>query len=65
MFKKKGGILLCKFKIEITETLSRICDVKANSIEDAISIIKKRYYDEKIVLCSDDYVDTTFEEYED
>lgn len=51
------------FKVEITETLSKICNVKAKSIENAINIIKKKYYNQKIVLYPNDYVETTFEEY--
>jgi len=47
------------FKIEIREFLSRIIDIPANNIEEAISIANKMYDDELIVL---DYNDLKLQE---
>lgn len=49
-----------KYKIEIKETLSRICSVEAHSLNEAIQKIQKNYHDEKIVLDSQDFVDVEF-----
>ena len=48
------------FKIEIRETLSRTIEFKANSIDDALFEIKKRYNSEEIILDHNDFVDTEF-----
>ena len=53
------------YKIEIIETLSRIIEVEAESVADAIDEIEDRYYAEDIVLDSDDYCGTEFKEYEE
>lgn len=52
------------YSVEIVETLSKIISVKANSWEEAYSIIRKKYYDEEIILESDSYMDTEFNEWE-
>ena len=46
-----------KFKVEIIETLSRVVDVEANCIGNAIEIVERKYNNEKIVLDSDDFID--------
>ena len=51
------------FKIEIQEFLSQIIEIKAKSIDEAISITKEMYRKEEIILSSDDYVTTEIEEY--
>ncbi|HXK00189.1 MAG TPA: DpnD/PcfM family protein [Gelidibacter sp.] len=51
------------YTIEIKEELSRCVDVKANSIDDAKAIIQEQYYNENIILDSDDFVSTEFIEY--
>ena len=51
-----------KYKIEITETLQRVVDVKAKSKNDAIKKIAQQYKDEKIVLGWEDFVGVEFEE---
>ena len=51
-----------KYKIEITETLQRVVDVKAKNKNDAIKKIAQQYKDEKIVLGWEDFVGVEFEE---
>jgi len=51
------------FKIEIQEFLSRIVEIEAENIDEAISKVKELYHKEEIVLDSDDYVTTEIEEY--
>lgn len=46
------------FKIEIQEFLSRIIEVEAESIDEAISKVREMYRNEEIVLDSSDYVST-------
>jgi len=48
------------FKIEIKETLSRIIEIEANSVDGAFSKIENLYKNEEIVLDADDYVETEF-----
>ncbi len=49
-----------KYKIEITETLQRVVDVKAKNKNDAIKKIAQQYKDEKIVLGWEDFVKVEF-----
>jgi len=49
-----------KFKIEVKETLSRIIEIEANSMEEAYSKVKIQYQEEEIVLDYDDLVETDF-----
>jgi len=44
------------FKIEITETLTRIIEVEAECLDDAVVIAGQQYKDEDIVLDSSDMV---------
>ena len=46
------------YKVEITETLHRIIEVEAASLDDAITEIRRKYQDEEIILDSSDYIDT-------
>ena len=39
---------LKKFKIEVKETLSRIIEIEANSMEEAYSKVKIQYQEEKL-----------------
>ena len=48
------------FEIEIKETLSRIIEVKAETENEAFTIVKQMYRDEDVVLDSSDYVDTEY-----
>lgn len=50
------------FKIEVTETLSKIVEVNAKNIEDALEETKKSYNNEKIILGENNYVTTEFKE---
>ena len=47
------------YQIEVTETLQRLVTVKADSMEDAIKVIKTAYDDQEIVLDSGDHTDTS------
>lgn len=53
------------FKIEIQETLSRIVDVEAENIEEAIFKANKMYSNEDIVLSENDFVETKIDEIEE
>ena len=53
------------FKIEIQEFLSRIIEVEAENIDEAISKTKEIYQKEGIVLDYDDFVTSEIKEYKD
>lgn len=53
-----------EYDIEVKEQLSRIEHIKAESIDEAVDIVKKMYYSEKIVLDSDDMKEVTIIPYE-
>ena len=46
-----------EFKVEITETLSKIVEIQANDVDEALEAIKEMYYKELIILDSRDFVD--------
>ena len=46
-----------EYLIEIIETLSKQFKVDADSAEEAICQVKKQYFDSKIILTADDFVD--------
>ncbi len=48
------------FKIEVKETLSRIIEIEANSVDEAFLKIQNLYKNEEIVLDANDYVETEF-----
>lgn len=50
-----------KYQVRITETLERIVEVNAKDWADARKIVRQKYYDEEIVLDSDDYQDVEIE----
>lgn len=52
-----------RFMVEIKETLAKVIEVQAESIEEAISIVDELYKNEKIVLDSNDFIDTEIKEY--
>ena len=54
-----------KYQVEINETLSRIVEIEAENESDAISKIKDLYRQEKIVLDSEDYLDTEIKIYKE
>ena len=47
---------MAKFKLEITETLSRDVEVEAETLEEAIAHLKKAYRNEEIILGADDFI---------
>ncbi len=53
------------FKIEVMEILSRIVEVKAESLEEALSLIWQEYYKEIIVLDYSDHVTTEIKSFID
>ena len=53
------------FKIEIQEFLSRIIEVEAENIDEAISKTKEVYQKEGIVLDYEDFVTSEIKEYKD
>lgn len=48
------------FEIEIKETLARVIEIDANSLDEAFEKVKQDYRNEKIVLDDSDYIDTEF-----
>lgn len=48
------------FYISVTETLKRIVEVHAEDSSEALQKAEDAYYNEEIVLDSDDFVDTEF-----
>lgn len=54
-----------KFKIEITETLQRVVEVKANNLSEAISKVMEDYDNLNIVLDHDDFVEFSIKEYKE
>ena len=53
-----------EYNIEVKEQLSRIEHIKAESIDEAVDIVKKMYYSEQIVLDSNDMKEVTIIPYE-
>lgn len=53
-----------EYDIEVKEQLSRIEHIKAESIDEAVDIVKKMYYSEQIVLDSEDMKEVTIIPYE-
>lgn len=54
-----------KYEIEIKETLSKIEEIEAETLEEAKEIAREMYRNGEIELTSDHYIDTDFLEYED
>jgi hypothetical protein len=48
------------FKIEVQELSSRVVEVKAESTENAVNIIREKYRNEEIVLDYSDFNDVSF-----
>lgn len=51
------------FKIEIQEFLTRIVEIKARSVDEAVSKAKEMYFEEEIVLDANDYTSIEIKEY--
>ena len=50
-----------KYDVAIEEVLSRVIEVEAESLEDAYYKAEAMYYDEEVVLGSDDFADANIE----
>lgn len=51
------------FKIEIKETLAQIVEIEANTVEEAIDRVHKKYKNEEIVLDWSNHIATQIDEY--
>ena len=49
---------MTKYRIEVTEVLSRIVETEAENAGDAIEMVRQMYRDCVIVLDASDYVET-------
>lgn len=49
-----------KYKVEIVETLSKVVNVEAQSREEAINRIQRKYKEGKILLYPEDCMDVSF-----
>lgn len=52
-----------KFKIEIQEVRQTICDIEAETIEEALEIAEEEWYDGKIVLGIADFKEINIKEF--
>ena len=52
-----------KYQVEITETLFRVVEVDADSVEDAVRKVEEDYEDCKINLDGDDCISFDIKEY--
>lgn len=53
------------YEIEIEETLQHVYQIKANSLDEAISIAQEKYSEEEFVLDENDFKGVEFREYKD
>ena len=49
---------MTKYRIEITEVLSRIVETEANNEDDAVEMVRLMYRNCELVLDASDYVET-------
>lgn len=49
---------MMKYRIEVTEVLSRTIEMEAESEDDAIEMVRRMYRDCDIILDVSDYVET-------
>ena len=49
-----------KVKVEITEVLQKTIEIDANSLEEALTIVKEKYYNSEIILDDSSYIDKEF-----
>ena len=49
---------MTKYRIEVTEVLSRIVETDADNEEDAVEVVRQMYRNCELVLDSSDYVET-------
>ena len=52
--------MLTKYRVDVSENLKRSVVVRAKDEEQAIRIIRKRYYAEELVLNADDCMEVIF-----
>lgn len=52
---------MTKFEVKIIETSSRIVEIDANSIEEAIAMAETLYHEEEVVLDYSDFDQVEFE----
>lgn len=53
-----------KYKVEITETLKKVVEVDAETPSQAKEIVRGKYYNDELILDSDNHTDTDFWVYE-
>ncbi len=53
------------YQIEIEETLQKVVEIKANSLDEAIDIVQEKYRNEEYILNEDDFKGAEFSEYKD
>lgn len=56
---------MAKYKVLITECLSRIVEVEVSDEEYAVKVVKDKYYEEEIVLDYGDFDDVEFSLYKE
>ena len=49
-----------KVKVEITEVLQKTIEVEANSLEEALTIVKEKYNNCEIILDDSSFIDKEF-----
>jgi ATP:corrinoid adenosyltransferase len=49
------------YEILITETLTRVVEVEAETSEEALTMLNDKYVNQEIVLTGDDYEETKME----
>ena len=47
-----------KYRIEVTEVLSRIVETEAENEDDAVEMVRQKYRSRELVLDASDYVET-------
>lgn len=47
-------------RVIITETLKKAVEINAQTEQEALAIVSRRYCNEEYVLSAEDYCDTTF-----
>ena len=52
------AISMTKYRIEVTEYLSRIVETEAENEDDAVKIVRQMYQNCDLILDSSDYVET-------
>ena len=52
------------FKIEIKEFLSKIVEIEAKNVDEAISKVKEMYLEEEVILSENDFVTYEIDKYD-